>query len=214
MDVQAGAEVLLVVGAPAEEPALASEPAWWVEVALRPVLEVGTPCQGDGRDRCVPGAACLPGADVPRCTALEADHCGAPLEVEVSGALTQVVIDPTSPQTDAHLHSCGGARRRERVLRLVLPPTLPPTDLRIVCDAPDVGIALRAPGCDPDDERVCVAGGGAGPGLGVDELVPGVDPWGRDGIAPLLFVELPGPPEPLEGTGTPFTVELRLEPAP
>jgi len=209
LDVPGGSSLVISVGIESDHPSL-EEPlpaeggdplAFAIDVDLRNVLGEGDPCVPAGRGRCGAGTACLepepaddptapPGEAV--CTALPGDTCGSAVEVEVPMEGVAVRIDPAAPQTDAHVHSCGGGRMRERVLRLRL-PTDPARaqaqSLRIEADDPAVGLALRAPGCGVDHERACAA-----PGAGAPLVVE------LSGSEAFLFVELPEPGDDAGGT--------------
>jgi hypothetical protein len=197
LDVAAGSSLVVSVGVDDEHPVLDQAPSlegpdplgFALDVVLRNVLEVGEPCLPAGVGRCGSGTACLPApppADEPAeaspgpavCTVLEGDTCQTAVAVPVATGVTVVEIDPTVHHTDAHAHSCGGARRRERVLRLGLPgPGAHAVEIRV--DHPDVGLALRAPGCLVEDERGCVEPGAA---------MLAVEVRGPEAF---LFVELP-----------------------
>lgn len=197
LDVAAGSSLVVSVGIDEDHPLLDQPPPTEgpdpldlaLDVELRNVLEPGEPCLPPGVGRCGSGTACLPippedglpdappGPSV--CTVLEGDTCETAVTVAVTTGAT-VEIDPAAPQTDAHAHSCGGARRRERVLRLELPGDGPhAVEARV--DHPGVGLALRAPGCAVADERGCVDPDGPPAVLAVEV----------SGDAAFLFVELP-----------------------
>src|SRR5690606_23305323 len=101
-----------------------------------------------------------------------------------------IVVDPDQPQSDGHRHSCTGAGTRERVLRLTMPNDLGPRDsLELRVDEPEVGLAVRAPGCLASEELACMAPrpSGAQVVIAAPELLR------QAGVAPYLFVELPEP---------------------
>jgi hypothetical protein len=204
LDVGAGSSLVVSVGVDEDDPALDRPPPtegldplqFALDVALRNVLEPGEPCLPEGVGRCGTGTACLPAPppddaepEAPPgpavCTPLEGDTCQSAVPVAVATGVTTVEIDPAAPQTDAHAHACGGARRRERVLRLELPGPGPHA-LEVRVEQPGVGLALRAPGCLPDDERGCIDPDAPPPAVLTVEV---------SGSAAFLFVELP----PLEG---------------
>jgi hypothetical protein len=203
LDVAQGSSLVVSVGVDEEHPVLDEPPPtegpdpldFALEVELRNVLEPGEACLPEGVGRCGSGTACLPvppPEDDPEappgpavCTVLEGDTCQTAVPVEMPTGVTVVEIDPATPQTDAHAHSCGGARRRERVLRLELPGAGPHA-LEARVDRPSVGLALRAPGCLVEDERGCVD---------PDSPVPAVLAVEVSGPVAFLFVELP----PVEG---------------
>lgn len=204
LDVAAGSSLVVSVGVDEASPLLDEPPpnegpdplGFALDVELRNVLEPGEPCLPLGMGRCGSGTACLPEPppedsepDAPPgpsvCTLLEGDTCQTAVAVAVLSGLTEVAIDLATPQTDAHVHSCGGGRRRERVLRLELPGEGPHA-LEVSTEHPGVGLALRAPGCLVEDERGCVDPEGAQPAVLAVEL---------SGDVAFLFVELP----PVEG---------------
>ena len=234
LDVAAGSSLVISVGADEDLPVLKQAPpmegpdplAFVLDVELRNVLEPGEPCEPATRGRCGTGTLCLPEPppeDAPdaepgpaMCVPLLADTCQTAEPWPIGPGVNRVEIDPATPQTDAHAHSCGGARRRERVLQLRLPEGGPHA-LEIRADRPEVGLAVRAPGCLPSDERGCVdpdpLAPDAPPVLGAVELS---DPEA------FLFVELPAEPDAASehgGTTTggdepgeeaPITIEVEL----
>lgn len=207
LDVAEGSSLVVAVGVDEELPALDEPPpsegpdplAFALDVRLRNVLAPGEPCEPPGLGRCGTGTACLPSPppDDPEaepgpavCVVLEGDTCQTAAPLPVVPGVTVVEIDPAAPQTDAHQHGCGGARRAERVLRLQPPPQAGPHAVEIRADRPGVGLAVRGPGCLPEDERGCVAGELAPAALSVDlvgeaflfvELPPAADEAGDDG---------------------------------
>ncbi|MCA9708849.1 MAG: hypothetical protein KDK70_23595 [Myxococcales bacterium] len=236
VDVPAGASLVISVGADDalplfDEPPPADGPdplGFELEVRLRNVLDEGDPCEPPGRGRCGSGTACVvppapeddPDAPPPEavCTVLPGDTCqtAIPVAVPLTPGGTSVEIDPATPQTDAHLHSCGGARSRERVLRLTL-PEIGPHSIVVHASHPEVGLALRAPGCLAAQERGCVDPVGEAGGPLQAEI---------EGMEAFLFVELPPAlgDEPDGGTSTgeidmgeeaPIVVDIeRFEPSP
>ncbi len=210
LDVPEGASLVVSVGIDPEHPALemprpaeGSDPLGFsMDVVLRNVLEVGEPCEPPGRGRCGAGTACLPvpppiddpeaGPGPAVCTVLAGDTCATAIELPIASGVTTIELDPADLQTDAHVHSCGGGRRRERVLRLALPGA-GPHRLGVRGNLPQVGLAVRAAGCLPEHEQACVAAdSGQEPQLTVDGL----------GELAYLFVELPPEPEAATETGT------------
>lgn len=178
-----------------------------IDVGLTRVLTAGEVCEPAERGRCADGSLCLPGTDGMRrvCTPLPADTCATAqpttvaLDAAGEGALT---IDPAVPQTDAHRHSCTGDGQRERVLELELPAAPPQRALEITAGRPDVGLAVRSPGCLASAELACAApiAGGA------RVVIPGLAGLRRAGVTPYLFVELPAGSE----QDPPFTLQFRL----
>lgn len=178
-----------------------------VDVAMTRVLAAGEVCKPTARGRCASGTLCMlapemvddagddeedGGIERWECTEVPANRCEDPEVVTVklfedAGALS---IDPDQPQADAYRHSCTGEGTRERVLRLALPATLGPLDsLQIWTDRPEVGLALRAPGCLVSDELDCSQPSPAGSQVTI--VAP--DELQRKGVQPYLFVELPEP---------------------
>jgi hypothetical protein len=83
-----------------------------------------------------------------------------------------------------------------------LPEELGPLDsLELRVAAPEVGLALRAPGCLVSDELACM---GARPS-GAQVVIAAPDELRQAGVAPYLFVELPEPGV----LGEPVLVQLR-----
>jgi hypothetical protein len=129
-----------------------------------------------------------------RCTTLEADTCANAEIVSVGTDGATVVIDPARPQTDAHHHSCMGARSPERVFRLELSPDIrPETALRLALDDPDAALAVRLPGCSAADEIAC---GEAGVQVTIDDA-QGI---AAAGLVPHVFVELGTAPDSADDT--------------
>jgi len=206
LDVAAGSGLVVSIGIDPENPELGLPPpmqgpdplSFALEVRLRNVLEPGDLCEPSSRGRCTSGSACLAAPDVDepdaplgpaRCTVLPGDTCESAVELALRTGVTTVELDPETLQTDAHAHSCGGARRRERVLRLVLPGPGPHA-LEVRGDRPQVGLALRSPSCVLEDERACADGEEAGTPVITAEV---------EGASALLFIELP--PDETEDEG-------------
>lgn len=209
LDVAAGSSLVVSVGVAEDHPVLDEPPRligpdpleFALDVELRNVLEPGETCLPQGAGRCGSGTACMtvpppeddpdatPGPSV--CVVLPGDTCQSAEPLAIPTGMTVVELDPTTPQTDAHVQSCGGARRRERVLRLDLPGAGPHA-LEVRSDHPGVGLALRAPGCSPEQERACVDPD-APPAVLVAEV---------GGAVAFLFVELPPPADGPEDGGS------------
>ncbi|MCA9694640.1 MAG: hypothetical protein R3A51_06135 [Nannocystaceae bacterium] len=200
-DLRGGTAIRVVIGVDPDDPILV-EPAegealdleFFVDLGLTKVLDEGDRCEPAALGRCVFGTACLPGGDdePARCQAIAADTCAAPEDVAVptSGATLQLAAD--EPQNDAHHLSCTGAGARDRVYRLALPAGLGDgAVLRIHTDHPGVGLGLRAPSCLDADERACAAPAEDGATVDLGDLAA----LAGDGVAPLLFVELPQEPD-------------------
>ena len=179
-----------------------------VDVGMTRVLARGEACRPAARGRCAGGSLCLQqvlvadtddpedvdaGADeVWSCTPLEGDHCIDPERavVELVDGEGTLTIDPEQPQTDAHHHSCTGEGTRERVIRLRLPDGLGLHDsLQIRTERPEIGLALRAPGCLAREEMACAPPSPAGSQV----TIAAPDELRREGIEPYLFVEMPEP---------------------
>lgn len=207
LDVAAGSSLVVAVGIDGDHPILGLPPptagpdplSFSLEVKLRNVLEIGDACEPEGRGRCTSGAACLPTPppeDDPQgqpgpavCTAIEADTCDSAVSLELAEGSNWVEIDPVTLHTDAHAHSCGGARQRERVLRLVMPGS-GPYGLEVRGDRPELGFAIRSPGCGPAEERACVK---------ADPSVPTAITTEIAESTAMLFVELPDDDEETYG---------------
>ncbi len=181
-----------------------------VDVGMRRVLAAGEVCMPAVRGRCGAGTLCLPagtGADMDTdmgadtdvgdasmwtCTPMVGNGCIEPEEVAVQlvDGVGSIIIDPDQPQSDVHQHSCTGAGMRERVLRLTMPADLGPQDsLELRALGPEVGLAVRAPGCLASDELACMA---PRP-YGARVVIAAPDELRQAGVAPYLFVELPEP---------------------
>lgn len=229
-DVGAGTVVTLAIGAEPElftslsdVPVPDGEPdplAFTVDVGMRRVLAAGEVCMPPSRGRCGAGTLCLPeistadtdsetdtdgdDASLWTCMAQAGNGCIEPeeLAVQLVAGVGSIIVDPDQPQSDVHRHSCTGAGTRERVLRLTMPEELGPLDsLELRVAAPEVGLALRAPGCFASDELACM---GARPS-GAQVVIAAPDELRQAGVAPYLFVELPEPGV----LGEPVLVQLR-----
>jgi hypothetical protein len=202
LDVSAGSRLLVSVGISPDDPALSSsrppgqaDPLdFLLELELRNVLLEGEQCTPPSRGRCVTGTVCMTGelegesSASPRCVAIEGDTCASAIPVSLELGTTVITLDRTMVQTDAHAHSCGGARRPERVLRLALPALLESgAILEARTSAPDVLLALRGPGCAADEELGC----GVDTKDGTAVTVDGLAGLGMPDL--FLFVELPRP---------------------
>ncbi len=193
LDLASGSATIVAVAIGVDDPAL-EDTADPLDVALdlrlRAVLAAGEECSPPGRGRCENGSTCLPDEDgIERCTTLAADTCATaePLVLAVGESL-EIEIDPALPQTDAHAHSCTGARRRDRVLALQLPADMPAAaSLRVSTAGADVGLAVRRGSCLVDDELACALPSDGGSALVVDDM-PAV--LGSDRTT-FVFVELP-----------------------
>lgn len=193
LDLAAGSAPIVAVSIANEDPALADESDPLdvaLDLRLRAVLGVDEECSPPGRGRCENGSACLAGEDgVQRCTRLTADTCATaephPLTL---GESISIEIDPATPQTDAHAHSCTGARRRDRVLALELPADMPAAaSLHVSTTDADVGLAVRRGSCLLEDELACAQPSDGGAALFVDDMPAALS---SDRTA-FVFVELP-----------------------
>ena len=211
LDVAEGTALTVAVGIDPDDPAReiipteGNEPlAFALDVRLRSVLEPGENC-GGGLGRCVSGSACLPGpdGDAPRCFELDGDTCQSADEQPISLGTQSLQIDRATLQTNAHEHSCAGARRPERVVRLRFDDDIDGQALRLRADDRDVALALRAPGCGLAEEIACAPDDDAGAQVSVADL--GAALGGGDSA--FLFVELPAS----GGDGDPsVTIEVEL----
>lgn len=169
-----------------------------VDVAMTRVLATDAVCVPTALGRCSSGSLCLPApiADDEDerwvCTDVPANRCEDPEQVTVQlvEEVGTVLVDPNQPQTDAHSHSCTGEGTRERVLRLALPASLGARDsLKIWAEQPEIGLALRAPGCLLSDELDCSPPSPAGSQV----VIAAPAELQQAGVKPYLFVELPEP---------------------
>jgi hypothetical protein len=210
-DLRGGTELLLAIGAAPDDPALSTPPPEpgvldplevEIEIELRAVIDEGQRCN-PGLGRCETGTTCLAAIEdtiaIDRCRRPPADSCANPstLDLLPLGESLLVSIDTADPHGDAHAHACTGWRRPERVHRLRLPAEISPTArVEIIADDPRVGLAVRMPDCLPEHAHACMpADLEAGPHtllVGEGQLAT----WAMQGIAPLLFIELPADEEP------------------
>ncbi len=211
-DLEEGTMVNLAVGLDAESFAALAEQApaddgtdplgFVVDVGMTRVLARGEACRPAARGRCGAGSLCMQeltvadedgeADEVWSCTPLAGDNCIDPERVSVAlmGSEGTLIVDPDLPQSDAHHHSCTGEGTRERVIRLRLPALLgPQISLQIRTERPEIGLALRAPGCLANEELACAAPSPAGSQVTI--VAP--DELQRAGIEPYLFVEMPEP---------------------
>jgi hypothetical protein len=144
-----------------------------------------------------------------RCVSLEADTCVNAQTVAVGAEGITFPIDPGWVQTDAHYHSCAGARVAERVYRLELSPGMEPgSALEITVDEPEAALAVRLPGCTQAEEVTCQEPEATGAHLTIDDA----DALAASGVSPHLFVEFPFASGP-EGTTTgeaPFSLQIAV----
>ena len=216
-DLEAGTMVNLAIGVDEETfaqlgelplPDDGTDPLGFVvDVGMTRVLARGEACRPAARGRCAAGSLCLQqvlvadtedpedidDADaVWSCTPLEGDHCIDPerVAVQLVDGDGTLIIDPDVPQSDAHHHSCTGEGTRERLLRLRLPGGLGVhSSLQIRTERPEIGLALRAPGCLASEETACAPPSPAGSQV----TIAAPDELQRAGVEPYLFVEMPEP---------------------
>ncbi len=190
-----------------------------VDVGMTRVLARGEACRPAARGRCAAGSLCMQevlvaDTDAPddvdavdevwSCTPLEGDSCIDPerAAVQLVDGEGTLIVDPDLPQSDAHHHSCTGEGTRERVIRLRLPAGLGMhSSLQIRTERPEIGLALRAPGCLASEEQACAPPSPAGSQV----TIAAPDELQREGVEPYLFVEMPEPGVLTE----PVTLRLR-----
>jgi hypothetical protein len=203
LDVAADTELVIAIGIGAEDPALvaAAAPedlAFELTIAKSSVLETGESCGLPGQGRCASGTACLVDEDgAATCTLVEGDTCATATPIALGNAPSIVTVDPAVPYSDAHHHSCGGARRRDRVLHVQWPA--PGGTLVASTTMPGVALAIRGPGCAETDAISCAPA--TGDGAAIEAIVEG--PGGA-----FVFVELPED----DPATAPFDVVLDLVP--
>ncbi len=200
LDVDVGTRLIASVGIDPSAPALAgTEPLpFELEIAFRRVLAEGDRCEPASVGRCEIGTRCAAqGGAAATCIAVPGDTCRSALPLTLRPGTTVVEIPSEAIHADAHDHACAGARTPERVHRIALEGDLGP-DARIEVEAAFAeGVAVRGPGCLPEEELACAADG--------DTLVLAAPP-------PFfyLFTELPDAAErdPTGGEEAPY--ELRI----
>lgn len=219
LDVPAGSRLNVAVGIDSDDPALdLPEPdrgpdplAFQLRIDLRPIFEEGEFCEPATRGRCEAGTVCARDPDEPdapaRCLAALGDTCASAQPVTLQlGETTTVSIDPAAPRTDAHEQSCQADARIDHVLRLQ-PPRGELGDVALVVetDRTGVGLAVRAPGCEPRSEIACTDG------LGPTRLqIDDIEAWFAIPTSPYLFVELPSWDTSEAGELSPLEVRLSL----
>lgn len=221
-DLAAGTSVVVAVGISPEHPTIESAPPtegpdpldFELTVELRDVLDVGDLCEPASRGRCGTGTACTAGADggPATCELLDADTCATAEPLALQYGTTEIAIDRDLPHSDAHAHSCGGARHPERVYALTLPISDDAPTLSVSSGAPHVGFALRGNDCALATELQC-ARPTPQPAAIATQVPSAV------GRPVMLFVELPVPSEDEDAAGTeageeaPIVVTVQLAPA-
>jgi len=144
-----------------------------------------------------------------RCVSLEADTCASAQTVTVGAEGTTLSIDPGWVHTDAHHHSCAGARVAERAYRLELSPGMEPgSALEITVDEAEAALAVRMPGCTQAEEIACQERDPAGARVTIDDA----DALAASGVSPYLFVEFPfasGPGGATTGEA-PFSLQIAV----
>ena len=201
LDVDIGTRLIASVGIDPSDPALAGpDPLpFELEIAYRAVLAEGEGCEPASVGRCETGTHCISGDSAPAtCVAVPGDTCRSALPLTLRPGTTVVEIPAEAIHDDAHQHGCAGARTPERVHRVELVGDLGP-DARVEVEAPFAeGLAVRGPGCLPEEELACAADGTAA-------LVVAAPPPSF-----YLFTELPDAAErdPTGGEEAPY--ELRI----
>lgn len=165
-NVRAGVRLIIAVGIDPDAEVLQAEPGDTdepdpleieVTVLIHPLRPEGSPCV-IGQTRCEPGTTCAEASDGLRCIAPIADTCATAVAIDADTAeLPQLTGDV--PATDAHRHTCGGARIRERVFRLTPPQDR--TDGGYVLGltaGTNTLIAVRGESCLFRDELACGRG--------------------------------------------------------
>ena len=216
LDVAAGSSLVVSIGIDFDDPQLqlpapgeGADPLdFALDVDYRAVLAAGEHCEPPGRGRCGVGTACLvpeteKGAPSPSaiCLPVAADTCASAEPLALPVGTTNVSVARDVPHTDAHAHGCTGAHRPDRVYEVTLPISSDIRQLTVSADAPDVGLALRAAGCTPDDERAC-----DDPDDDGARVTAEVPPTADDRV--FVFVELP--PGPPSGEEPPIGIELTV----
>lgn len=210
LDVAAGTELAIAIGIGADDPALAAaaapeDLAFELRIETNAVLASGAACGLPGQGRCATGTMCLADDEgIATCTIVEGDTCATATEVELTAGSAIVMVDPAVPYSDAHQHECAGARRRDRVLHVQWPA--PGGTLVASTTAPDVGLAMRGPGCTVTEALACTAASESG--AVIETIVDGAG-------GAFVFVELPADDPAAESGGDvvpPFDVVLDLVP--
>ena len=218
-DVAGGTTLIASVGIDPAAPVLQGRGGlgFELEVAFRPVLAAGEGCQPDSVGRCESGTLCIAESDAfgtpiapAECVPIDGDTCQSAFALTIPPGETRVGIPRQAIQTDAHLHSCMGARTRERVFRVELDGNLGEGARVGMIGETVAGYAVRGPGCLLEEELGCVEGGGTGTGTGtlvVDSPPPSF----------YLFVELteeasdPGGEEGRPGEEAPHVLTILFE---
>jgi hypothetical protein len=201
--VRGGTRIVGSIGIDPLDPALLEEGgddplAFQLEIDLRPVYAQGEPCGPNTIGRCDGGLSCEIAQDgYRRCEVLEGDTCARALEVDLPppGSTTALELDLSADPGkagDRHEHSCTGVRSRDWVYRLDraqledLAALEGEHRIELSSAYPELGAAVRGPGCRASDERACTQE--------ISTATLSVDPaaltQGPDGDA-YIFVELP-----------------------
>ena len=191
LDVAAGTELIVAVGIDPDDPAReliptdATDPLdFALDVRLRNVFAPGDAC-GTSTGRCATGTVCLQDTSgTPVCTVIPGDTCATAVEFPVAPGVQTLSIERTGNHTDAHQHSCGGARRPERVVALRLADVAEAAELEVRTAEADVELALRGPGCLLADEIACASEDGP------TARVPAIGDALRGAEVVFLFVEM------------------------
>lgn len=164
-DVAAGTKLIVAVSAPLESidprrlESSPSEVDFTFGVRVRRVLEVGEPCGSHAR--CESGSQCTSPPENPTgpeiCTPVPGDRCSAAFDVALEADVPRQEQPPVHPWPgDDHAHRCGGQGEAEWVYRLQFPASGAHA-LKISAQG-STTLAMRAPSCLPEDERMCGKG--------------------------------------------------------
>ncbi|MBX7082789.1 MAG: hypothetical protein K1X88_26520 [Nannocystaceae bacterium] len=223
LDLAAGSELVVAVGVDADDPALAAalgadDLGFELTARWRATVREHDTCGLPGLGRCETGTVCVaqPGA-AGTCERVAGDDCASAEPVAlVSGQPVARTIDASAPHDDAHAHACTGAHRREHVLLASWDPAEVATGatLTVTTAAADVGLAVRAPGCLPQQALGCAAPDAAaadGTALVIEIAPPRAG--GPALQAAYVFVEFPVDDPSLAASELgPFEVTLALAP--
>ena len=154
-DVPAGSTLFVAVGGDPAAIEASQDGAFRLDVETRPILVAGETCGLEAWGRCEGGTTCVLGEETSGvCTPIPGDRCGNALDLSLDPGTTVLTIDAEAIHTDAHAHSCGGARMPERVYRVQLPSLSDDATLTLEGERV-VALAARAPGCLEAEETAC-----------------------------------------------------------
>ena len=209
LDVAGGTELVIAVGIAGDDPALLAatevvDLGFRLSIEERAVIVSGGSCGLPGQGRCETGSACqLDASGDSHCAVVDGDTCMTATELAVLDPGAVTLLEPSLPYSDAHQHSCMGARRRDRVVHVRW--EAPGGRLVASTTSADVGLALRGPGCAATDELACAPATAQGSRAEVEVAGPG---------SAFVFVELPvDDPEGDTSELGPFEVAIAIEPA-